>query len=211
MKKISRILLVVASLLLIGSLFLPLWKITLDAPQYPEGLGLYIWSHSITGEKPNDLRNINGLNHYIGMKLIEPTSIPELKIMPFIIAFLSLLGLLAAILNKKGLLYTWMILFILLGIVGLADFYKWEYDYGHNLNPHAAIKVPGMAYQPPLIGSKKLLNFNATSIPAAGGWLLFGSIALGLAAIYLSTSKSSKNQIKQEASNAQTMGVLGSF
>ncbi len=48
--------------------------------------------------------------------------------------------------------------FFVLAAVGLYDFYMWEYDYGHNLNPHAAIKIPGMAYQPPLIGSKMLLT-----------------------------------------------------
>ena len=53
----------------------------------------------------------------------------------------------------------------------MVDFYRWEYNYGHNLDPTAPIRVPGMSYQPPLIGYKQLLNFGAYSIPAAGGWI----------------------------------------
>jgi copper chaperone NosL len=54
------------------------------------------------------------------------------------------------------------------------DFWRWEYNYGHNLNPDAAIIVPGMAYQPPLIGYKQLLNFGAYSMPDIGGWIFIG-------------------------------------
>jgi copper chaperone NosL len=65
-------------------------------------------------------------------------------------------------------------------LAGLADFWKWGYDYGHDLDPTAAIKIPGMSYQPPVLGSKQLLNFHATSLPAVGGWIAFGVLAVGL-------------------------------
>jgi len=90
------------------------------------------------------------------------------------------LGLLTALAGKRPLLYAWTGLFVLLSIAGLADFWKWGYDYGHNLDPTAAIRVPGMAYQPPLIGAKQLLNFYATSWPAAGGWALILSLGIGV-------------------------------
>ena len=61
-------------------------------------------------------------------------------------------------------------------LAGLADFYRWGYDYGHNLDPEAIIKIPGMSYQPPLIGTKQLLNFQATSWPASGGWILIAAL-----------------------------------
>lgn len=182
MKLFARVFLAMASLSLIATFFLPLWKISLEAPQYPEGLGLYIWTHNITGEKPHDLRNINGLNHYIGMQEIVPNSIPELKIMPFLLGFFVFLGLLAVVIKKKALLYTWVVLLVLTSLVGLGDFYKWGYDYGHNLDEHAAIKVPGMAYQPPVLGSKKLLNFTAHSYPATGGWIIIGALVLAFSA-----------------------------
>jgi copper chaperone NosL len=65
-----------------------------------------------------------------------------------------------------------------MGIVGLYDFYLWEYDYGHNLDPRAIIKIEGMSYQPPLIGSEKLLNFTATSLPSWGMLIIATSIIL---------------------------------
>lgn len=63
-------------------------------------------------------------------------------------------------------------MFVLFVILAGIDFYRWNYEYGHNLDPNAAIKVPGMAYQPPVLGYKELLNFGAYSIPDTGGWLL---------------------------------------
>ncbi len=181
MGRASRIGLVVASLLLGVPFLQPLWHIGLIAPQYPEGLGLYIWINQITGQKPHDLDSINGLNHYIGMKEIVPESIPELRLMPYLVGGLLVLGLLTALAGKRPLLYAWTGLFALLSLAGLADFYKWGYDYGHNLDPTAAIRVPGMAYQPPLIGAKQLLNFYATSWPAVGGLALMLSLGIGAA------------------------------
>lgn len=195
MNPASKIIVASASLLLILTFFFPLWYINLEAPQYPEGIGLEIWINQITGQKPNDLTNINGLNHYIGMKTIVPDAIPELKIMPFIIIFMILFGLIAAFIGKRFLIYGWIALFVILAAVGLYDFYMWEYDYGHNLNPHAAIKIPGMAYQPPLIGSKMLLNFNAISMPDISFYILV--IAVGLAIIALIIDKKSKGDSRK--------------
>lgn len=170
----SRIAAAAASLALILTFFLPLWRITLEAPQYPEGLGLEIGISTIEGTRPTDLQNINGLNHYIGMARIEPESIPELRFMPWILGGLIALGLLTAATGSRGVLVTWAAVFGVTAVVGLADFYRWEHDYGHNLDPTAAIKVPGLSYQPPLIGSTKLLNFTAHSWPGSGGWIAIG-------------------------------------
>jgi len=71
----------------------PLWKITLLAPQYPEGLGMFIWINKIVGEGPSTLQNINIMNHYIGMKAIEPDAIPEFSFMPYIVLALAGLAL----------------------------------------------------------------------------------------------------------------------
>ena len=168
----------VATLLLIGLYFLPIWSISLEAPQYPEGIGLNIHVNTIKGKAPQDLQNINGLNHYIGMKKIEPDSIPELSLMPPIIGFLIVTGLVIAVWGNRKWIMAWLVLFGLLAVVGLVDFYIWEYDYGHDLNPDAAIKIPGMSYQPPLIGSKKILNFTATSLPHIGFIFALASMAL---------------------------------
>lgn len=181
MKKRSRILIGLASLALLLMYVFPIWKISLDAPQYPEGLGLEIWINTVKGQKQHDLNNVNNLNHYIGMKRIEPDSIKELKMMPWIIGFLIVTGILVAVTGKRWMLYAWVGSFVIISIVGLVDFWLWEYDYGHNLDEeNAIIKIPGMSYQPPLIGSKQLLNFVATSWPALGGIAAFISIGIGL-------------------------------
>ena len=190
MKPKARKIFLLSSLLLIGMYFFPVWHISLDAPQYPEGIGMYIWLNSITGENPNDLNNINGLNHYIGMKAIVPDSIPELKLMPYIVGFMIVFGVTVFVINKKSLVYIWLILFILLLAIGLYDYYLWGYDYGHNLNPKAAIKVPGMSYQPPLIGTKQLLNMKTTSLPFIGGWIAGISIVLAGFSLYLNKKES---------------------
>ena len=184
MTRLSRVLLAIASVLLLGAFLFPLWRIDLVAPQYPEGLGMLIRVNTVTGIKPNDLANINGLNHYIGMKPIEPTAIPELHIMPWIVAGLAVFGLLGAALGARKLLYGWLGGFVTLAVVGLIDFWRWEYDYGHNIDfEHAIIKVPGMTYQQPLIGTKQLLNFTAASWPALGTVCLGVAFAVGVAAL----------------------------
>jgi hypothetical protein len=151
----------------------------MEAPQYPGGIGMNITVNNIHGKEPHDLENINGLNHYIGMKPITPASIPELKIMPYIFAFLIVSGLAVAWKGNRKWVMIWLGTFGLFAIAGLVDFYLWGYDYGHNLDPNAPIKVPGMTYQPPLIGSKQLLNINATSLPHIGFY--FAVLSMGIA------------------------------
>ncbi len=180
MTKSSRLLLTAAALALTLVYAFPLWHIALQAPQYPEGLGLYIAVNKVTGEKPQDLNSINNLNHYIGMKVITPEDIPELRFMPWLLGGLIALGVGAAAAGRRALLYGWTVLFLLGAVAGLYDFWRWGYDYGHNLDPHAIIKIPGMSYQPPLIGGKQLLNFHATSLPSVGGWILIAAVATGV-------------------------------
>jgi copper chaperone NosL len=163
----SRIILCIASLILIATLFLPIWKIEMSAPQYPEGLEMKIWLDKMSG----DVDVINGLNHYIGMRHIEEDDFVEFKVLPYIVMALIVIGLVLAFIGKRKGLYFFACLLILFGVAALLDYYKWGYEYGHNLDPTAPIQVPGMAYQPPLIGYKQLLNFGAYSIPDWGGWI----------------------------------------
>ncbi len=180
MKPTTRITLAAAALLIGLAYLAPLWHIGLVAPQYPEGLGMVVRIDTITGEKPNDLHNINGLNHYIGMKSIVPDAIPELRLMPRIVAVLIAFGLVGAAIGRRVLLFSWTALFGLVAIAGLVDFWYWGYDYGHDLDPTAAIKVPGLSYQPPIFGSKQLLNFTAHSWPGLGGWAIAVALIAGV-------------------------------
>jgi copper chaperone NosL len=140
--------------------------------------------NTVRGVGPNDLANINGLNHYIGMRHIEPDAIPVLRIIPWVVGALIVGAVLVGIIGRRPLLYGWLGAFVIAGIVGMATFWWWEYDYGHNLDmAQAIIKVPGMSYQPPLIGSRQILNFTATSYPAVGGWLAGLAFVLGIGAL----------------------------
>jgi copper chaperone NosL len=168
MNTASRIIVALASLILTAAFFLPVWAIYLVAPQYPEGLSMQIWLNKITGQ----VEIINGLNHYIGMKHISADMFPEFSFLVYILGAFVVLGLAVALIGNRNVLLSYLILLALGGVAALADFYKWGYDYGHNLDPAAAIQVPGFSYQPPVIGHKQLLNFDAYSYPDSGGWVV---------------------------------------
>lgn len=173
MSRLARLLVALASVAVLGVFVFPLWRVTLEAPQYPEGIGMLIHVNTVGGVAEHDLDNINGLNHYIGMKKIEPDAIPELRFMPWIAGAIVVTGLGVAALGRRRVYVPWAITVLGVLAYGLYDFWRWEYDYGHDLDlEHAAITIPGMAYQPPLIGSKQILNFVAHSWPDVGGWLL---------------------------------------
>lgn len=172
----GRLMLAAGGLMLLLSLFVPIWRIDLDAPQYPEGLRLLIHAHKIGG----DVEIINGLNHYIGMATLHTDNFIEFTLLPYLISGFALLFMLTAWNARKKQALALLIAFAVFGVVAMADFWRWEYNYGHNLDPNAAIIVPGMAYQPPLIGFKQLLNFGAYSIPDIGGWLFIGAGILSL-------------------------------
>ena len=146
--------------------FFPLWRIDLGAPQYPEGLYMNIWIDHLSG----DVETINGLNHYIGMATIHEEDFREFVYLPITFITFCILGLGVFFWNKRIGYFIWTGLFLVIAALSMYDFWRWEYEYGHNLDPSAPIKVPGMAYQPPLIGYKKMLNFDALSQPDIGGW-----------------------------------------
>jgi len=189
----SRVLTGLCGLLLILVLFVPLWQIQLSAPQYPEGLVMKMYANKLSG----NVDIINGLNHYIGMKTLHTEDFVEFTVLPYIVSFFAFFSVLVAmVLYLRKWLVTLSALFVLFGIIAMVDFWRWEYDYGHNLNPNAAIIVPGMAYQPPLIGYKKLLNFGAFSVPDTGGWIFIGVGVLLLTAVIFEFKKRKSHEKK---------------
>lgn len=180
---------IVGALLLLSLFVFPMWRITLKAPQYPEPIGMNIWINKFTDKNPNDIKNINIMNHYVGMKDI-PEQIPEFEIFPYVVGFMAFAGVLIGLIGNHKLYLVWFFLMIALGSIGLYDFYSWEYEYGHNLKENAAIKFTTadgepMAYQPPLIGSKMILNFEAISLPITGAYLMFVGMIMSVMAFIL--------------------------
>ena len=194
--KRSKVIMLVGAILPLSLFLFPLWKITLEAPQYPSPLGMYIHINDFSDANPHDIKNINIMNHYVGMKYI-PEAIPEFKIFPAGIIITSILGLLIGFKgNYKGYL-VWFVLMISLSVAGLYDFYLWEHDYGHDLDPKAIMKFTNpdgsvMGFQPPLFGSKDILNFKAHSYPQLGAYFL----GLGMILSFIAYRYGKKEQIK---------------
>ena len=207
MKKAS-LLMVIGSMFLLGLFFQPLWNIMLGAPQYPEPLGMNIHIDGIHGVKEFDLQNIDNLNHYIGMKTIPKVEeMWEFEVFPIVIAVMVALGVLIGILGYFGKLSSywflgWFILMSVLGVLGMYDFNLWLVDYGTNLDPNAIMKLTNedgtpMTYKPPLFGKVKMLNFDVSSLPAAGAWMMFAGMTL--TAIAFITGKKARNrELKEE-------------
>lgn len=190
MSTTSRIIIAIGSLAMCIMFLVPVWSIYLIAPQYPEGLSMQIWLNKITGQ----VEIINGLNHYIGMKHINADMFPEFTFLVYILGFFILFGLLVAFTGNRKLLLTYLVISVIGAIAALADFYMWGYDYGHNLDHSAAIQVPGLSYQPPLIGHKKLLNFDAYSYPDTGGWVIVAITALFFSIWFVEWRKNKKQK-----------------
>lgn len=203
MKKLSnpaRAALGLGSLAMLAAYFLPLWQIQLWAPQYPEGLNMKIWHNRLSGA----FDIINGLNHYIGMREIRAEMFPEFQYIGILIGLFIAVGLVAALVGTRRWLLIFTGMAYLYGVAALYDFYRWGYDYGHNLNPHAAIVVPGMSYQPPVVGYKNLLNFTAYSGPDTGAWVI---IAVGVMASCLAVYELFFKDKKARASHATLTGL----
>lgn len=181
----SKYIFIVGALLPMFLFLFPMWQIILEAPQYVEPLRLFIWINKITGGHESTLQKINILNHYVGMAKIKPEMFWELQVFPWIVAGMSVMGVVFGFINNQKLFLLWVMLWIILGIAGIYDFYLWEYQYGHNLDPTAPIKIPGQNYQPPLIGGKSILNFDAYSFPALGALFLGLGVLLGTASYWL--------------------------
>lgn len=184
--KIGKASIIVVILFLATLWAFPMWDIQLGAPQYPDGLSMQIWINDVGG----DVEIINGLNHYIGMKTIHKEDFKEFIYLPITMMSFMALGLLVLVLNRKRYYYIWTGIFVVIGLVSFYDFYSWLYKYGHDLDPNAPIQVPGMAYQPPLIGYKKMLNFEALSQPHVGGWFYIAAGALMVLVCYYEWKKS---------------------
>ena len=195
---------IIGPLFLLGLYVFPLWNIMLGAPQYPDPLGLNIHISGLQGTNEFDIQNIDGLNHYIGMQTLpKPEDMWEFGTFPLIIGIMVAIGVSIGILGYfDKVSYKWFIgwfaLMSIMGVLGMYDFNEWLVDYGTNLDPNAIMKLTNldgtpMTYKPPLLGHVKMLNFDVTSLPSIGAWLMFLGMMLTLTAGILGW----KNAIKQ--------------
>lgn len=195
MKKAGT-LMILGPLFLLGLYFLPLWNIMLGAPQYPEPLGMNIHINGIRGVSEFDIQNIDGLNHYIGMRTLpRDEDMWEFSAFPVIVGIMIALGVLVGLMGYFKIVsykwfFAWFALMSVLGVLGMYDFNNWMVEYGTNLDPNAIMKLENpdgtpMTYKPPLFGHVKMLNFDVTSLPATGAWMMFIGMTLTLIAGYM--------------------------
>jgi hypothetical protein len=172
----SRLLLLAAAVVIAASFFFPLWKMHLVAPQYSDGLELYIYSYKIQGGGYNGqhLAEINNLNHYIGMKPIEQADFTEMELMPFVFGIIILLILRSIVFGEMANAVDLFALYCYFGVFSIGAFWYRLYTYGHNLDAHAAVHIK--PFTPMLIGVKQIANFREASYPQMGAWLLCVSI-----------------------------------
>jgi len=190
--KLSKYLMFSAALLPLLLFVLPMWSISLEAPQYPTPLQINIFINYLGEEEYGDIQNFDLMNHYVGMAKL-PTEMVEFEIFPKVIIGISILGLIFGFISKKPLYLVWFGIMVILGLAGIYDFYLWLYDYGHNLDPRAAIQLLD-AYQPPIFGTKEILNFTVRSYPSSGGIVLGIAILLAPVAFFMARKEERKQQ-----------------
>lgn len=174
----SRLLLAALTVPLLLTFLFPLWRISMNAPQYPQGLSMDIYTWTVEGgHDGRDVAEINTLNHYIGMHTITRDELRDLEWIPFAIVGIALLTLRAALL---GTVRTMIDLSMIAGFVlavAFARFVWMLWQFGHHLDPKAPFKVE--PFMPVVFGSKQIANFLTHSMPQLGS-LLLGAFTVGV-------------------------------
>lgn len=170
-----------AAVLLVAAAFSPLWTMRLEAPQYPAGLELVAYGNRMEG----DLGEINELNHYIGIRAIEPDSVTELALFVPVMTALVLVVVAGAFVVRGWRLRALLaaaVWSIPLGM--LADMQWWLYSYGHDINPDAPLRIK--EFTPRVLGSTKVMNFHSEAMVSTGFWLMVAAALLLSAGPWLS-------------------------
>jgi hypothetical protein len=181
---VPRLLMLAAAACLLLALFLPLWNLTMFAPQYQGGLRLDIYAHTLQGGNGGqDIKEINVLNHYIGMRDLANEDFAEFKWMPFAIGAIALLILRAVVHGTVATLIDGGTVFVYFGLFSLWSFGYKLYRYGHDLAPTAAMKIE--PFTPPLFGYQRIANFEVYSYPRGGTYAMVAALLLLAAAVVI--------------------------
>jgi nitrous oxidase accessory protein len=170
---VARLLLVVAAGALLISPRYPYWELKLAAPQYPKGLVLSIYPHRVGG----DVSEIDGLNHYIGMRKINDAATLERRLGVPVIGVIATCLVIAALWRSR-----WAVLLVVPAIlflpIFLADLYWWLRDSGLHLDPRAALSSSIKPFVPQMLGSGKIAQFHTVGSLGLGAYFsAFASLA----------------------------------
>jgi copper chaperone NosL len=176
---IPTLLFVAAAVLLIVSIFQPYWRLTLHAPQYPKGLAVQAYLNRLEG----DVREIDGLNHYIGMRPLNEAAQFERSISIIGVAAVALLILAAIFVHTK-----WAALLalpaLLFPAIFLVDLQYWLANFGQNLDPHAPLSSSVKPFVPPVLFEGQIAQFRTVAMPEIGLWLAVAASVLIMVALF---------------------------
>lgn len=202
----GRLLIVAGAALVVVAIFLPLWQIHLVAPQYQEGLDMYIYSHKLEGGNDGqDITEINNLNHYIGMRPLEEEDFTEMRFIPFLLGGFALLALRAAFFGKVGAAIDTLVLFVYFGAFSMWRFYYRLYTYAHELDPKAPVDIE--PFMPALIGKNSIANFTQYSYPREGSILLLVAALCFGVAIWMGLRSNQRGGEELDSAETETVRV----
>lgn len=159
--------------------FLPWWQFQLYAPQYPGGLKLVISLTGVTG----DVREIDILNHYIGMQSLAKAAPTERSLAGYGVAAIAVL-VTALSVGAGRKLNRWIALPALaFPAIFLVDSFYWLYRFGHQLDPKAPLKIG--QFTPELFGNGQIGQFGTFAQPALGFWVALAGAACAVVAAVL--------------------------
>ncbi len=172
--------LMLGAMLLIVSMFLPYWELTLHAPQYPKGLEAELYVNRVAG----DVEEIDGLNHYIGMQKLEHAAEIERGMSTVAVGVLGLLLLAAVFIHNR-----WAALLalpaVIYPLIFLGDLFFWLYNYGHSLDPRAPLSASVKPFTPTILGEGMVGQFRTTATLEEGFWLAVAGSLIVLIGLYL--------------------------
>ncbi len=186
----SRLVLLAMVVPLVLAFTQPLWRISMTAPQYPDGLYMEIYTHKIDGgNKGQHIKEINTLNHYIGMHKIDRAELSDLDWIPFGLGLLMILTLRCAAIGNVRALIDLAVLAGYIGVFAMGRFVYKMYVFGHNLDPDAPIRLE--PFTPAIFGTKKIANFSTQSYPQLGSVFIgiFFAGVLGVLGWHLLTGR----------------------
>lgn len=172
-------LLMLSALLLIVSMFLPYWSLKLNAPQYPKGLTVSVHVNHLAG----DVREVDSLNHYLGMPPLDEGGQLERSISIYAIIALGAVLIASVFVHSKwaGVLVLPVILF---PFVFLADLWWILYQFGHSIDPESALGGAIQPFTPPLFGEGKIGQFGTVANAEAGLILAFVAAAVAVIGLW---------------------------
>lgn len=172
-------LLMLSALLLVVSIFLPYWSLTMHAPQYPKGLTVDVYVNRLEG----DVREIDGLNHYLGMPPLDEGGQFERSISIIALVVLGAVLIASVFVHSK-----WAALLVLpviaFPLIFLADLWLILYQYGHSIDPQSALGGAIQPFTPPLFGEGKIGQFGTTAQAEIGLFLAFAAAAVAVVGLW---------------------------